>query len=183
MHQILNFEKSRVRLSGSQPFKKIQNFARSLTRSKSTNDGQKSKRSLRSQPKKELSASSLFSGSIDRPKSMIDFLEKSECSDEKSEIRGKLAVCQSSFEDEDISGKITDSGAVSSTSIASFSGIDQVKAEENRLKNLKKLDESTLDEILKFDSFAEEFDSLATDVTDDHGLSNLPQAPYRENLI
>jgi len=177
------FKKSRVRLSGSQPFKKIQNFARSLTRSKSTNDGQKSKRSLRSQPKKELSASSLFSGSIDRPKSMIDFLEKSECSDEKSEIRGKLAVCQSSFEDEDISGKITDSGAVSSTSIASFSGIDQVKAEENRLKNLKKLDESTLDEILKFDSFAEEFDSLATDVTDDHGLSNLPQAPYRENLI
>ena len=114
---------------------------------------------------------------------MIDFLEKSECSDEKSEIRGKLAVCQSSFEDEDISAKITDSGAVSSTSIASFSGIDQVKAEENRLKNLKKLDESTLDEILKFDSFAEEFDSLATDVTDDLGLSNLPQAPYRENLI
>lgn len=113
---------------------------------------------------------------------MIDFLEKSESSDEKSEIRGKLAV-YNSFDDEDISGKNTDSGAVSSTSIASFSNIDQSKAEENRLKNLKKLDESTLDEILKFDSFAEEFDSLATDVTDDHGLSDLPQAPYRENLI
>ena len=183
---VFKAKKKSNRLSGSRPLKKIQSFARSLSRSKSAVD--ESKRPTRELLKKELSASSIVSDakSFDRPKSMIDFpkfeseppLSSDDTRSSNHGSRPKLSIYHSSFDDDDIMG-----GAVRGRTTMSSDNClpSAAKAEANMRFNMASLDESTLDELRRFDEFASAFSKAATVSENAENASAEP--PYRENLI
>jgi len=156
--------KKKNRLSGirDKPLKKIQSFARSLSRSKSAAEND---RKFHFKIKKEFSTSSVNSVPFDRPKSMIDFQKElkndfsSKNDDFSSNVSSRgaiLSIHQSSFDDEELFQSTTD--------------LD--RKEKIKKYNLSKLDKSTLDEIQKFDNFVTKF-----------GQKSASDQPFRENLI
>ena len=181
-------KKNRLSGIGEKSLKKIQNFSRSLSRSKSAMD--ESARPTHLKLKKELSASSMISAPFDRPKSMIDFPKtfdiypgddrllsddtaatSTRSSNYFGESRAKLSIHQSSFEDDDCFGRevSTDESTVE-------------RREQNKVYNLSTLDESTLDEIRQFDQFATDFGAVVVS-TSDRPVPTSAERPFRENLI